>query len=241
MATYLELVTMLLEFTEKIPYAQTSAEQQALALRHINDAVRFVYNHGDLSFKTVILRGFVYTVQTVPASPSKGTPLPDDFMGFHKTGKVYIDDGQPRDPLIYLPYNDIIERTEGRLSNTVGIPTHYGLGGPSDGASALNQRELLLWPTPNTPTVTLKLIYQATAPEDVLDIASANVEVPRIPYTWHIPVVLSMGKVFIKNDKGADATAFSAALATAIKQMDIQEPHGREKPSRRRPHPAWRR
>lgn len=241
MSTYLDLVTKLLEFTEKIPFAQTSEEQQNLALRHVNDAVRFVYNHGDLSFKTVIKRGFLYTVQTDPEAPSKGTPLPDNFMGFHKTGKVYIDDGQPRDPLEYLPYNDIIERTEGRLSNRVEIPTHYGLGGPSDGASALNQRELLLWPTPNTPTVTLKLVYQAVAPEDIAAIADADVEIPRIPATWHIPVVLSMAKVFIKADKGADDTAFSAALATAIKQMDIQEPHGREKPSRRRPHPAWRR
>lgn len=243
MATYLELVEMLWNFTEKIPYAQTSAEQRALMLRHVNDARRYVYNHGDLSFKTVILRGFTYTVQTDPDAPSKGSQLPADFLGFHQTGKVYLQDLPLRGPLEYLPYHKIIDYTEGMRSNRRGIPTHYGLGGPSDGdpASQLNQRELLLWPTPNTPTVTLKLIYQSVGPPDVTDIAQANVEIPRIPETWHIPVILTMAKVFLKADKGADDSVFSTALATAIKQMDIQEPHGREKPARRAISPFWRR
>lgn len=237
MSTYLDLVTKLLAFTEKIPYAQTSTEQQDLALRHVNDAVRFVYNHGDLSFKTVVLREFLFQ----PTPPARGMPLPENFMGFHQTGKVYLTDSLHLGPLVYLPYHRMIDLTEGSASTAVGVPTHYGLGGPTDGDSALNQRELLLWPTSPEPFIYLNLIYQASAPIDVEDIADADVEIPRIPATWHIPVVLSMAKVFIKADKGADDTAFSAALATAIKQMDIQEPHGREKPSRRRPHPAWRR
>lgn len=241
MATYLDLVTKLLDFTEKIPFALSSTEQRALMLRHVNDAFRYVYNHGDLSFKTVIKRGFVYTVQTDLSLPSRGTPLPDDFMGFHQVGKVYLQDLPLRGPLEYIPYHRIMDYVEGQRSAARGIPTHYGLGGPSDGASLLNQRELLLWPTPTEPTVTLKLIYQAVAPPDLEDTDDMTPEIPRIPATWHIPVILTMAKVFLKADKGADETVFSTALATAIKQMDIQEPHGREKPARRALSPFWRR
>lgn len=241
MATYLSLVQKLWAFTEKIPYANTTAEQRALMLRHVNDAVRFVYNHGDLSFKTVIKRGFVYTVQTDPSAPGKGTPLPEDFMGFHQVGKVYLEDYPRRPALEYTPYLRMIELTEGPERDRRGIPTNYGLGGPSDAESAENQRELILWKTPPGDETLLTLVYQRTPPPDVDDIDQADVEIPRIPATWHIPVVLAMAKVFLKSDKGADAAAFSSALATAIKQMDTQEPHGREAPSRFPRNPFWRR
>lgn len=241
MATYLDLVTKLLAFTEKIPFSESTTEQQLLMLRHVNDGFRYVYNHGDLSFKTVVLRNFLWS-ENDPDSPSRGVPLPDNFMGFHQVGKVYIQDLPLRGPLEYLPYHRIMDYVEGQRSNARGIPTHYGLGGPSDGQSLLNQRELLLWPTPPESTLRLKLIYQATAPPDLESLTDdPPVEIPRIPATWHVPVILAMAKVFLKADKGADESVFSAALATAIKQMDIQEPHGREKPARRALSPFWRR
>lgn len=241
MATYLDLVTKLVVFTWKIPYAQASDEQVSQALRHVNDAVRLFYNYGDLSFKTAIKRGFVYTVVTDPATPGKGTPLPDDFLGFHQTGKVFIEGQETRGPLEYLSYQDIINRTEGARSNAIGIPTHYGLGGPSDPATAFNQRELLLWPTPNTPTVTLKLIYQTVPPPDIDAIGDADVEIPRIPATWHVSGVLSLAKMLSSIDKGADDSQYAKMVSTFMKQVEVQEPHGREAPARRVISPFWRR
>lgn len=239
MATYLDLVEKLLLYTEKIPIAEATEEQQNLALRDVNDAVRYVYNNGDLSFKTVILRDFGYAAYT-PGDVSKGSELPANFMGFHQTGKVYLQAYPERGGLIYEPYHRIIELTEGPLSTRTGIPTHYGLGGPSDAESGSNQRELLLWPRPTEDPTLLTLVYQCVAPADIEDIGDADVEIPRIPATWHVPVILAMAKVFRKMDKGADDSMLSKTLATAIKQMNIQEPHGREKPRHRPVHPAWR-
>jgi hypothetical protein len=241
MATYLDLVTKLLVFTYKMTFAQASAEQVAQALRHVNDAVRLFYNYGDLSFKTAIKRGFVYTVQTDPSAPNKGTPLPDDFLGFHQTGKVYISGKETRGALEYLPYHQIIERTEGARSKSPGIPTHYGLGGPSDPETAANQRELLLWPKPNTPTVTLTLVYQATPPPDIDAIGDADVEIPRIPATWHVSGVLALAKMLSSVDKGADESQYAKMVSTFMKQVEVQEPHGRERPARRAISPFWRR
>jgi len=241
MATYLDLVTKLCVFTWKIPYAQATDEQVAQALRHVNDAVRLFYNYGDLSFKTAIKRGFVYTVVTDPNAPGKGTPLPADFLGFHQTGKVFIEGQETRGPLEYLPYSKIIDRTEGARSNSRGIPTHYGLGGPSDPETALNQREILLWPQPNTPTITLKLVYQIIPPIDIDDIGNANVEIPRIPATWHVSGVLSLAKMLSAMDKGADEAQYAKMVSTFMKQVEVQEPHGREAPARRAISPYWRR
>lgn len=252
MATYLAIVEQLLLFTEKITLAEATNAQQNLALRDVCDAVRYVYNHGDLSFKTVIKRSFPYVVQTDLSLPGRGTPLPADFMGFHQTGKVFLQDFPTRQKLEYLPYHKIMELTEGPLASRRDIPTHYGLGGPSDPDSVLTQREILLWPTP-TGSITiagdpdpvtvqgilLKLIYQRIPPADILDIGDADVEIPRIPATWHIPVILAMAKVFRTMDKGADESALSKTLATAIKQMNTQEPHGRERARHRPIHPAW--
>lgn len=239
MSTYLEMVTMLLKYTEKIPYAQATQDQIDQALRDINDAVRLTYNHGDLSFKTAIKRDFTYTVVTNPATPGKGTPLPADFMGFHQTGKVYLASNLNRGPLKYLSYQEMIDRTEGALSTRTGPPTHYSLGGPSAPNTALNQREILLWPTPNTATVTLKLIYQAVCPADAA--TPTAVEIPRIPATWHIPCVLGIAKRLRKMDKGADDTAAAAMAKTFIAQMTVQEPHGRERAGHAPINRAWRR
>ncbi len=242
MATYLSLVQKLLIFTEKIPYAQATTDQIDIALRHVCDAVRLFYNYGDLSFKTAIKRGFVYTVQTNLALPGRGTALPADFLGFHQTGKVYLEAYPQRDSLEYLSYSQIISRTEGPLSTHTGVPTHYGLGGPSNNATTvLNQRELLLWPTPNTPTLSLKLIYQCVPPEDIEAIDDADVEIPRIPKTWHVSGVLALAKMLSKMDQGADESAYTKMVATVMKQVEVQEPHGREKPARRQLNPAWRR
>ena len=243
MATYEALVTKLLKFTEKIPFAEATTEQKEQALRDVCDAVRAVWNHDEFSYKTVIKRGFVYPVVTNPATPGKGTPLPANFMSFQITGKVYIDDGEPHDKLEYLPYHQIIERTEGRLSNSVGIPTHYGYGGPSDGTEnlAINQREILLWPTPNTATILLKLVYQLRCPPDIEDTTAMAVQIPRIPDTWDIPVILAVARYLRRADKGADTSELQKFISTAIKQMQVNEPHGREKPARRQLNPAWRR
>lgn len=238
MATYLSLVEKLLLYTEKIPIAEATTAQQNLALRDVNDAVRYVYNNGDLSFKTVIRRTFSYGPD--PVEVSRGMPLPADFMGFHQTGKVYLEAYPERDALIYEPYHRIIELTEGPLSTRTGTPTHYGLGGPSDPDSQQAQRELLLWPTPPELPIALTLVYQRIPPEDIENIDAANTGIPRIPGTWHLPVVLAMAKMFRKMDKGADESALAKTLATAIKQMNIQEPHGREKARHRPVHPAWR-
>lgn len=241
MATYLGLVAKLLDFTEKIPFALTSTAQRNLMLRHVNDAYRYTYNHGDLSFKTVILRDFPYVVVTDPSAASRGTPLPEDFMGFHQVGQVILQDYPRRPPLEYTPPLRMIQLTEGPERDRRGIPTNYSLLGPMDPEAETYQRELLLWKTPPADETLLTLIYQRKPPADIEDIGSADVDIPRIPETWHIPVILAMAKVFLKADKGADESVFSSALATAIKQMDTQEPHGREAPARFPRNPFWRR
>ena len=241
MATYLDLVVKYLEYTEKILYSETSEGQRELALRHVNDARRYVYNHGDLSFKTVTEPNFEYVYQTDPDAPSKGTPLPADFLGFHQTGKVFVKGRERRGPLVYKPYHRMMELIEGVGYQRFGEPQFYSVGGPADPASEANQREIVIWPSKASGSIFLKLIYQSTGPEDIEDIDAMDIEIPRIPRTWHIPVILEMAKVFGKADKGADPSIFSSALATAIAQMDIQEPHGREAPPRRAIFPSWRR
>lgn len=239
MATYLSLVEKLLLYTEKIPIELATAEQQNLALRDVNDAYRYVYNNGDLSFKTVVLPGFVYVTNPPGQNLPRGRALPDDFMGFHQTGGVFLDATPTKGKLIYLPYHQIMDRVYGQMSLARGPATHYGLGGPSDPTSETNQREIMLWPFQDNITY-LTLIYQRAAPDDIEDIGDADVEIPRIPATWHIPVILAMAKMFRKMDKGADESALAKTLATAIKQMNIQEPHGRENARHRPVHPAWR-
>lgn len=238
MATYLALVEKLLLYTEKVPIAEATAAQQNLALRDVNDAYRYVYNNGDLSFKTVVLPEFVYVTNPPAQNLARGRALPADFMGFHQTGGVYLDADPTKGKLIYLPYHQIMDRVYGELSTKRGTATHYGLGGPSDPASETNQREIMLWPFQDNITY-LTLIYQRAPPDDIEDIADADVEIPRIPATWHISVILQMAKVFRKIDKGADTSELSKALATAIKQMNVQEPHGRERARHRPINPAW--
>lgn len=237
MATYLQLVEQLLLYTEKITLAEATEAQQALALRDVNDAVRYVYNNGDLSFKTVIRRDFAYFPSQVAGTPSKGVALPADFMGFHQTGGVWLTSNPRRGKLEYLPYHKIMDLMEGEQSGKRGEPTHYGLGGPSDPDSLATQRELLIWPF-QTSSISLVLVYQQDPPLET-DLVDADQEIPRIPAHWHIPVILAMAKVFRKIDKGADDSALTKTLATAIKQMNVQDPHGRERARHRPVHPAW--
>lgn len=245
MSTYLDLVRMHLKYTEKIPYAQATQDQIEQSLRFVNDAKRLLWNYSDWSFKTVINRAFVYTVVTNPATPGKGTPLPANFMGFHQTGKVYLANNTSRGKLTYRSYQWMIDKTEGVYSNVTGLPTDYSLGGPSDSsdASAVNQREILLWPTPNTPTITLKLVYQLVCPPDLeydpLTPAAIDVEIPRIPATWHVPGILGIARRLAALDKGASDADIAGLVKTSIGQMQVQEPHGRERAGRAPINRAW--
>lgn len=253
MASRKDLVSKVWTFTEKTPFAQATQAQRELVLNDVNRAVGYVYNNGDLSFKTVIVRGFVYTVQVDPTAVSRGTKLPYDFMGFHQTGGIYMEQFTPKKKIYhYLPYHEMIDRIEGWGEQMVRIPTHYSLGGPSLGDDSSPDygvypatRELLLWPKPPTPTINLTLVYQRKAPIDGTTVEDSSAtdwtkEIVPIPETWHNQVILPMAILFRKQDKNADETAAKDLLATAMRQMGCQEPHGREKPSRRPVHPVWR-
>jgi hypothetical protein len=252
MASRKDLVTKVWQFCEKTPFAQASQAQRELVLFDVNRSVRYVYNNGDLSFKTVVLRGFDY-IPSFPAdlAASRGTPLPLNFMGFHQTGGIYMEAFSPKRKIEhYLPYHQMMDRIEGWGENYVDTPTHWSLGGPSMGDEADANygvqpltRELLLWPVP-AADLFLTLVYQRVPQPDATTVEDDSAtdwshEIFPIPATWHDTVILTMAILFRKQDKGSDDSAAKDALATAIKQMGVQEPHGREKPAHRPIHPAW--
>lgn len=238
MASRKDLVTLICERQEKQPFASAETSLLAQILFDVNRGIRYAYNNGSLSFKTRILQGYTYTVGGV-------NPIPTDFLSFQDTGKVY-DVTVPQQPreLKYRPWHVMMDYIIGRKKIQRGIPRVYGYGGPS--AQDTNRRDLVLGPTPATPTVTLDLAYQATPqPDGVLDNETVddptawNIEITPIPATWHTTLLLDLIIVFRKMDKGLSLADQNALIAESFRQMNVQEPHGREAPRNLPRNPAW--
>jgi hypothetical protein len=258
MASRRDIVVDLFNYDEKIPFSQATAEQKAQVLRDVNSAIRYTYNNGDKSFKTVIKRGFVYTVQTDLTKPSRGTVLPANFLGFHQTGGIFVEGYTPKKKVNhYIAPHEMMDYMEGDGQKiTQSPPTHWTIMGPSEGDETVagyvgaNQRELVLWPTPVTPTINLTLVYQRVPPTDgvVIEVGSPpyavndwRLEIVPIPATWHTGLIYPMASMLRKMDKSANTDDKQQIMATALKQFLAQDPHGREKPTHRQPNPAWRR
>lgn len=234
MASRYDLCVLLCERQEKIPWAEASDDLKEQLLFDVNRAYRFVYNASSLSFKTKV-GDYTYT--------TPGTNMvPEDFLSFQDTGLVFNTATTPPQELHYMPYHRILQFVFGRLSNRIGVPRWYSVGGPSqqDG----NRRDFILAPTPNTAEVYLTILYQAKPQANgvIAEDGQPNTwlnEIIPIPEAWHETVILDVAILFRKMDKGLSLQAQNAILMEGFGQMNTQEPHGREANSMKPRFPSW--
>lgn len=217
MATPQELCQSIIEFHEKVNYDENTAIRGRV-LKAVNKAINHVWSKADWTFKGRILERFEYDPET------DVNTLPEDLLSFQGTGRVVLLDsnGYPKYSLKYMPFNQMLNELKS-VRNSRGNPEFYSYGGPLDGSS--NQRSLFLYPPPQSIT-RLTLIYQASAPKFTLD--NWTDEIPSIPPNWHETVIEEVAILFRLMDKGADITAQTGIVTTALAAMMRDEPHGRE-------------
>ena len=243
MASRKDLVTLLCERQEKQPFVTASDDLVNQILYDVNRAYRYCYNNSDLSYKTVMLSPYTYAAGAFAAGSN---PVPDNFLSFQATGAVYDITTDPPHKLTYIPWHRMIEFMVGRLKNRTGTPRFYSVGGPMDQSTSL--RDFVIAPIPMAVNVDLTLVYQGIPqadgviydpPNNPVDADDWSVEITPIPVSWHTTLLLDMAILFRKMDKGLSVAEQNALLAEAFKQMQTQEPHGREAPRTLPRFPAW--
>lgn len=230
MATYQALAQSIIEFHEKLNYAENESIRGRV-LKAINKAINHIWSKADWTFKVQFVNSFTYFRNSI------NNTLPENFLSFQHVGHVIHmneDEVTAKSELGYMPLNEMMQLLHGE-STERGDPERYSIGGPISGDG--NQRAIFLYPIPNDD-IYLKLIYQARAPKATLD--NWEDEILGIPQNWHESVIEEVAILFRLMDKSADTSGQAAIVATALAAMMRDEPHGREDAVKMTAAYAWR-
>jgi hypothetical protein len=229
MATFQEMCQSVIEFHEKLNYAE-STSIRGRVLKSVNKAIKHVWSKMDWSFKYKSVSQFEYD----PSGASN--VLPVDFLSFNGAGTVVLlrsDSITPERELDYMPFGEIMACINGP-NPQYGNPEVYSIGAPLEGGGT--QRAIYLYPIPRAVSY-MNFVYQTSAPQSTLE--DWTDEITGIPETWH-DTVEEVAILLRMVDKSADVTTQAALVKTSLEAMARDEPHGRENAIKMVPAYAWR-